>query len=64
MRLMADGLVLALAWLLAQGAWLYYAYALEFLGLNTFFEIFLAGVNYFLVNVAIAAHFLLAHSTH
>ena len=45
--------LLPLAWAATQGIWLWYAYRLEFLGENTFYEIWLAGCAFFVVNVGI-----------
>ncbi|XP_060519425.1 GPI mannosyltransferase 1 [Cylas formicarius] len=46
-------LALTTVWFLAQGAWLLPAYFLEYRGQNTFMLIWLQGVSFFCVNVAI-----------
>lgn len=38
-------------WVLGQGLWLYFAYHLEFKGVNTFRELWFAGMIFFSVNV-------------
>lgn len=44
--------------LIYQGGWLFFAYELEFLGKNTFFEIWIMGIVYFIVNVVIMIQFI------
>jgi len=41
-----------------QGYWLYSAYRLEFLGENTFLQVWLAGVLFFTVNIGIIVAFM------
>ncbi|CAF4823714.1 unnamed protein product, partial [Rotaria socialis] len=45
--------LLLVAWLAAQGWWLYHAYQLEFQGKNTFAQIWLASIVFGFVNVII-----------
>jgi hypothetical protein len=45
--------MLLLAWLAAQGWWLYEAYQLEFQAKNTFVQIWLASIVFGFVNVII-----------
>ncbi|KAJ3375680.1 GPI mannosyltransferase 1 [Allomyces arbusculus] len=45
--------VLAVLWVAAQGAWLNYAYQLEFLGIPTFRALFVSSVALFAVHVAL-----------
>lgn len=56
-RLRAQGkvtlrkaLILGLAWAGAQGLWLAKAYELEFLGKNVFFELWMRGLVYVVLN--------------
>jgi len=41
------------AWLLAMLNWLYWAYCLEFKGDNTFFQVWVAGIAFFVVSIAL-----------
>ncbi|KAJ1650240.1 GPI mannosyltransferase 1 [Dispira simplex] len=50
LKLRWRGLCMLLAWVVSQGAWLRYAYFLEFQGKNTFLSLWIAGVGFFLVN--------------
>lgn len=52
------GLVLFAVWFAAQGAWLGFAFKLEFLGENTFLEIWVAGIAFFLANMIVVQQFL------
>jgi hypothetical protein len=52
---------LPVAWAAGQGLWLWFAYRLEFLGENTFFEIWVAGIIYFIINVVIIIVIVLNH---
>ncbi len=47
-------LSMALPWFLGQALWFYPAYGLEFLGQQTFYQIWLAGILYFIINSIIA----------
>lgn len=47
------GIVMTIAWFVAQLAWLLPAYLLEFLGRNTFLFIWLQGVSFFCANMAV-----------
>ena len=51
-------LPLALAWLGSQAIWLFFAYLLEFQGLNTFIFIWLAGLLFFFSNILIMCRFV------
>lgn len=55
-------LALVLAWMASEGHWLLWAYRLEFLGLNTFLQVWLASVAFFAVNLVILQQ-LTAHHT-
>eukprot|EP01028_Stygiella_incarcerata_P008536 TRINITY_DN37293_c1_g1_i1.p1 TRINITY_DN37293_c1_g1~~TRINITY_DN37293_c1_g1_i1.p1 ORF type:complete len:464 (-),score=93.57 TRINITY_DN37293_c1_g1_i1:53-1444(-) len=46
-----------------QGLWLWFAYQLEFLGENTFFSIWVAGVVFFVGNIWIAAEICRNHQS-
>lgn len=53
-----KGALCIVAWVLAQLAWLFFAYNLEFLGISTFYpQLFFASAAFFLVNVALIAVF-------
>ena len=45
-------------WFIGQGIWLSYAYRLEFLGQNTFFEIWCSSILFFMINTGIALYFM------
>jgi len=49
--------VILLLWFVGQGIWLSYAYKLEFLGENTFREIWMSSTLFFLINSGIAIYF-------
>jgi len=54
-----KGLAALAAWILSQGAWLYYGYRLELLGENVFFpQLWAAGMGFFAVNVGILGQVL------
>lgn len=44
-----------------QGLWLNYAYQLEFLGRNTFLQLWIAGVIFFVINCWIVVELILNH---
>jgi phosphatidylinositol glycan class M len=50
-----------LAWIGGQALWLYQAYNLEFLGENTFFNIWLASIVFFMANIWILIEFVQNH---
>ena len=52
------GLALFALWFAAQGAWLALAFRLEFLGENTFLEIWMAGIGFFLANMLVVQQLL------
>lgn len=54
-------IALPVAWFASQGLWLWFAYRLEFLGENTFFSVWVAGILFFIVNVAIIISLVLNH---
>lgn len=45
-------------WFGTQLMWLFFAYHLEFEGQNTFFEIWLAGIGFFVSNVVVLILFI------
>lgn len=53
--------LLPIAWAAGQGLWLWFAYRLEFLAENTFFSIWVAGIVFFVINVAIIISLILNH---
>ncbi|KAI8348862.1 PIG-M-domain-containing protein [Blakeslea trispora] len=55
------GLSMVVAWAAGQAIWLYYAYGLEFLGQNTFFSLWMAGVVFFVINCWIIVEFISQH---
>lgn len=50
--------IMIIAWFASELHWLYWAYFLEMEGLNTFFEIWIAGIIFFMVNVGIICAFI------
>jgi len=50
---MTHGVLMIAGWLATELHWLYWAYRVEFLGLNDFRGVFVAGVLFFAVNVGI-----------
>ncbi|KAJ1966901.1 GPI mannosyltransferase 1 [Dispira parvispora] len=66
LKLRWRGLCMLLAWVVSQGAWLRYAYLLEFLGESTFSSLWIAGAAFFLVNnwilVQIINHYRPCHT--
>ncbi|ODV80495.1 glycosyltransferase family 50 protein [Suhomyces tanzawaensis NRRL Y-17324] len=54
---MWRGVVMVLAWVISQAAWLGCAYNLEFLGINAFSELLYASIGFFLVNCWLLAQF-------
>ncbi|RKP06571.1 GPI mannosyltransferase 1 [Thamnocephalis sphaerospora] len=61
LHLLWRGAAMFGAWVATQGAWLAYAYQLEFLGRNTFYELWLAGIAFFLANIWILVEFVRHH---
>jgi phosphatidylinositol glycan class M len=55
------GLGLLSAWIITQAIWLSFAYRLEFLGENTFFALWIAGLGFFMANVWILVSFIQYH---
>ncbi|KAG0052384.1 hypothetical protein BGZ83_002678 [Gryganskiella cystojenkinii] len=58
MSLRKQGKNMLLGWVLSQGLWLSQAYNLEFLGLNTFWKLFLASALMYASNVWILAELI------
>lgn len=56
-----KGLILLIAWAAGQGLWLNFAYQLEFLGQNTFLQLWIAGVVFFVINCWIVVELILNH---
>ncbi|KAG2235634.1 hypothetical protein INT48_008510 [Thamnidium elegans] len=56
-----KGLMLVIAWAAGQGLWLNYAYQLEFLGQNTFLQLWIAGTSFFIINCWIVVELILNH---
>jgi len=56
-------LLLICSWLCSQMVWLYYAYLLEFLGLNMFVNVWFAGIAFFGANVFLLIFFVLQYQT-
>jgi phosphatidylinositol glycan class M len=56
-----KGLLLLIAWAAGQGLWLNFAYQLEFLGQNTFLQLWIAGVFFFVINCWIVVEMILSH---
>ena len=54
------GLALIALWMVTEGHWLFWAYKLEFLGENTFFQIWVASLLFFAASVAIMVVFVRA----
>lgn len=53
------GIIILVVWVVSQGAWLYYAYNLEFLGESTFDTgLFTAAIGFFLSNCWILGEFI------
>lgn len=55
---MGSGICCVALWALSQAAWLFYAYKLEFLGNNTFSELFICNCIFFMGNVYLAGRFI------
>ena len=61
MSLLAHGVPMVLLWIGTYAHWLYWGYRLEFLGDSVFFNLWVAGVCFFLVNVGIVSACLKHH---
>lgn len=57
----AKATAMLASWVVSQGIWLFYAYKLEFLGENTFNELFMASILFFLTNCWLIGEFI-AHA--
>lgn len=55
---MRSLMIMLVGWGSTQAIWLNYAYRLEFLGHNTFFQIWISGIAFFLANIAIIIMFI------
>jgi len=60
-KLKWRGLIMILLWFLSQVLWLNFAYQLEFLGENSFLQIWFSGLIFFGCNCWILAQFILYH---
>jgi len=56
-----NGIWMFVGWLGSQLLWLNFAYELEFLGKNTFFQVWFAGIVFFVVNIWMLGQFLTHH---
>lgn len=61
MKLNLSALELLGGFVATMGTWLAFAYQLEFLGENTFMQVWMAGVAFFLANVAVVFAFVKNH---
>ncbi|KAH9642428.1 hypothetical protein HF086_007560 [Spodoptera exigua] len=59
---LSKALLLAIIWVTAQGAWLFYAYLLEFKGREVFFLIWLKGVVFFCSNIFVLVQLLRSYT--
>jgi phosphatidylinositol glycan class M len=53
------GLGLLIAWIAGQGLWLYFAYGLEHLGENTFFQLFITSTIFYFAQIGIMVSFII-----
>uniref|UniRef100_A0A0L0NSJ6 GPI mannosyltransferase 1 n=1 Tax=Candidozyma auris TaxID=498019 RepID=A0A0L0NSJ6_CANAR len=53
-----KGFIMIASWVLGQGLWLFYAYRLEFIGENTFNELLIASVIFFITNCWLIGEFI------
>eukprot|EP01112_Ceratiomyxa_fruticulosa_P014435 TRINITY_DN4131_c0_g1_i1.p1 TRINITY_DN4131_c0_g1~~TRINITY_DN4131_c0_g1_i1.p1 ORF type:complete len:416 (+),score=35.81 TRINITY_DN4131_c0_g1_i1:189-1436(+) len=58
-----KGVALFALWFSPQALWLYQAYRLEFLGENTFLEIWMAGILFFIAYIVILIQFISSHDS-
>ena len=56
-----QGLGLTLGWFVADFHWLFWAYRLEFLGENSYFQVWLASILFFGMNLYILAQCMSSH---
>ncbi|GAM27344.1 hypothetical protein SAMD00019534_105190 [Acytostelium subglobosum LB1] len=56
-----GGIIMFLLWIGSQALWLVSAFKLEFLGHQTFYNIWLAGILFFSVNIWILVRFIVQH---
>eukprot|EP01132_Coremiostelium_polycephalum_P001952 gene1952-2388_t len=59
---LVQSIVLFGVWMGSQSYWLFSAFKLEFLGQQTFMEIWFAGILFFLANIYILVKFILNHN--
>lgn len=53
-----KGVIMLILWIASQGMWLFFAYKLEFLGENTFTELFISSSIFFLTNCWLIGEFI------
>ena len=61
LRLRWRGAAMVAAWLACELHWLYWAYYLEFMGQNTFLQVWVASLAFFGANVGVIAALVSAH---
>ena len=61
-RYVKTTIVIILGYVASYGLWLYYAYELEFKGLNTMYEIFIAGIVVFVANIVLIVWHIYCYS--
>lgn len=61
LKLCWKGLALISLWLAGELHWLYWAYHLEIKGQNTFFELWIAGILFFLANIVVLVTLIRHH---
>jgi phosphatidylinositol glycan class M len=53
-----TGIVMLSFWIAGQGVWLYFAFGLEHMGRNTFYELWIAGILFYLSQIELVASFI------
>ncbi|CAO3677922.1 unnamed protein product [Rhizopus microsporus] len=56
-----KGIILLAAWIAGQAIWLKYAYQLEFLAQHTFFQLWLSGSLFFIINAWVMTELIMNH---